>query len=213
MYTALQLQYLAVMGIPAWELRESSAPTVPMRASTSAARVVRPPFADWLTTQPLSAFTDGKTRAYTTGSTASPLLLLSDALPAAAAGGAPAQSFSEAGARLLDAMLKAIGQSRAGCSRGSLATQGLVGEYSVSQELAKSTCSVVLFFAQPAGNHGYNELAPLRDTVHALGRSEIPCVVTYHPDYLLLHPDCKREAWEDLKRVRTLLGPGSIRKL
>lgn len=34
----------------------------------------------------------------------------------------------------------------------------------------------------------------------------IPCVPTFHPAYLLRNPADKRKAWEDLKRVRELLG-------
>lgn len=34
----------------------------------------------------------------------------------------------------------------------------------------------------------------------------IPCVPTFHPAYLLRNPAEKRKAWEDLKRVRELLG-------
>lgn len=35
---------------------------------------------------------------------------------------------------------------------------------------------------------------------------DIPCVVTFHPAYLLRNPLDKRKAWEDLKTVMELLG-------
>lgn len=36
-------------------------------------------------------------------------------------------------------------------------------------------------------------------------RNGIPLVVTYHPAYLLRNPSAKKEVWEDMQRVMTLL--------
>ena len=33
----------------------------------------------------------------------------------------------------------------------------------------------------------------------------IPLMPTYHPAYLLRNPSCRREVWEDMKKVRSLL--------
>ena len=49
-------------------------------------------------------------------------------------------------------------------------------------------------------------LGRLRGTVHRLGERRWPLVVTYHPAYLLRTPTAKRETWEDVKRVKRLLG-------
>jgi uracil-DNA glycosylase len=49
-------------------------------------------------------------------------------------------------------------------------------------------------------------LGTLRGMVHPLGTSGIPVVVTYHPAYLLRSPAEKAKAWDDLKRVRGILG-------
>lgn len=50
-------------------------------------------------------------------------------------------------------------------------------------------------------------LMSLRDQNHQVkvGEVHIPLVVTYHPAYLLRKPADKRLAWQDLKRVATLL--------
>lgn len=50
-------------------------------------------------------------------------------------------------------------------------------------------------------------LQQLRQTVHEVQSAgkPLPVVVTYHPAYLLRRPVDKRLAWEDLKRLRTLI--------
>ena len=39
----------------------------------------------------------------------------------------------------------------------------------------------------------------------------IPCLPTFHPAYLLRNPADKRKAWEDLKKIRELLGMEPLR--
>jgi DNA polymerase len=45
----------------------------------------------------------------------------------------------------------------------------------------------------------------LRGTVHEVGPDRVPCVVTYHPAYLLRQPEEKAKAWQDLQLVARLL--------
>ncbi|HET9108047.1 MAG TPA: uracil-DNA glycosylase [Steroidobacteraceae bacterium] len=45
-------------------------------------------------------------------------------------------------------------------------------------------------------------LSRLRGRVHRFGELNTPLVVTYHPAYLLRNPADKRKAWEDLKFAR-----------
>ena len=52
-------------------------------------------------------------------------------------------------------------------------------------------------------------LGRLRNKIHAF--QEIQVVATYHPAYLLRNPSAKREAWEDLKKIRSLLNQHSER--
>ncbi len=48
-------------------------------------------------------------------------------------------------------------------------------------------------------------LARLRGRVHHFGQRNTPLVVTYHPAYLLRSPADKRKAWEDLKFARSVM--------
>ena len=52
-------------------------------------------------------------------------------------------------------------------------------------------------------------LARLRGARHAYGSPPVPVVVTYHPAYLLRTPRDKVKAWQDLKRLRSLIEPES----
>lgn len=45
-------------------------------------------------------------------------------------------------------------------------------------------------------------MAELRGQVHGYGEEQRPLVVTYHPDWLLRHPEHKPEAWQDLLLAR-----------
>jgi DNA polymerase len=47
-------------------------------------------------------------------------------------------------------------------------------------------------------------LSRLRGRVHRFGELNTPLVVTYHPAYLLRNPADKRKAWEDLKFARNV---------
>ena len=47
-------------------------------------------------------------------------------------------------------------------------------------------------------------LSRLRGRVHQFGELNTPLVVTYHPAYLLRTPSDKRKAWEDLKFARSV---------
>jgi DNA polymerase len=49
-------------------------------------------------------------------------------------------------------------------------------------------------------------LARLRTQPHAFHNTSIPVYVSYHPAYLLRSPGEKRKAWEDLKKVKMVLG-------
>lgn len=43
----------------------------------------------------------------------------------------------------------------------------------------------------------------MRSKVHTIGESNIPCIVSYYPSYLLLKPIDKRKAWNDLKLAKS----------
>lgn len=46
-------------------------------------------------------------------------------------------------------------------------------------------------------------LGTLREDIHAY--NDVPLIVTYHPAALLRNPQLKRQAWEDLKKIKTFL--------
>jgi len=113
--------------------------------------------------------------------------------------------------KLLDEMLRAVGQGRdrafianilkcrppnnrdpkpqesAAC-RGYLERQIELVQPQIVLAVGRIAAQLLLDSDAPVGR--------LRGTVHRLG--EIPLVVTYHPAYLLRSPSQKRKAWDDL---------------
>jgi DNA polymerase len=117
--------------------------------------------------------------------------------------------------KLLDEMLRAVGQGRnsvfianilkcrppnnrdpkpeesAQC-RGYLERQIQLVQPKIIVAVGRIAAQLLLDTDTPVGR--------LRGTVHHLG--EIPLVVTYHPAYLLRSPSQKRKSWEDLCMAR-----------
>lgn len=52
---------------------------------------------------------------------------------------------------------------------------------------------------------GSESLGRMRGRLHCYPGSDIPVLVTYHPAYLLRSPQQKGKAWEDLRRVASIL--------
>ena len=119
--------------------------------------------------------------------------------------------------QLLNAMLKAAGLSRdavyianilkcrppgnrdprpeeAGACRGYLERQIELVDPVVIVAVGRIATQNLLQTSAP--------LARLRGTVHSLGESGRPVIVTYHPAYLLRTPADKRKAWSDLLFAR-----------
>jgi len=119
--------------------------------------------------------------------------------------------------QLLNAMLKAAGLSResvyianilkcrppgnrdprpdeAGACRGYLERQIELVDPVVIVAVGRIAAQNLLQTSAP--------LARLRGTVHSLGESGRPVIVTYHPAYLLRTPADKRKAWSDLLFAR-----------
>ena len=211
------------MGIPAWESRErKSAVANPQATPLSASAAVPAPqlaatagsdtdsvadlesatdMANWLQRQYLQPLGRKTAPLYALGPSNSDLLVLSDCDQQQTVQPVE-QPFLGAAGKLLDAMLKAIGLSRTSCQLAALATNG--------QETLQAWCAqheprVILYFVRP------NSSQPARyepgDSASETTRTQtgIHCVVSYHPEHLLQHPELKRRAWEDLKAVRRLL--------
>jgi DNA polymerase len=49
-------------------------------------------------------------------------------------------------------------------------------------------------------------LGRLRGMLHYYGEAKIPLIVTFHPAYLLRSPQEKSKAYEDLLKVKKMLG-------
>ena len=78
----------------------------------------------------------------------------------------------------------------------------------VLQQFRPTNPRVVMAVGELAAQRllGLNEsMAHLRGKAHEW--EGLPVVPSHHPDYLLRNPQAKREAWEDLLRVRELLSP------
>ena len=169
--TARQRACLDAMGIDVWHRRQGGAdvaqPGVAAAASRHSLRCV-------LASSP--AF--------------SGLVLISDC---PASGADPAGFDGEAGA-LLDAMLNAIGLSRAEIE---IFVPAQVGEEGVSlDQLANSQRRCALVMRVPGTPDNVGDVA---------SSARLPLINSLHPVHLLSHPDDKRRAWEDLKRARERL--------
>jgi DNA polymerase len=121
--------------------------------------------------------------------------------------------------KLLDEMLRAVGQGRdevfianilkcrppnnrdpkpdesAQC-RGYLERQIELVQPKIILAVGRIAAQLLLETDQPVGR--------LRGTTHQLGKT--PLVVTYHPAYLLRSPSQKRKSWEDLCLARRVAG-------
>lgn len=126
--------------------------------------------------------------------------------------------------QLLDNMLKAIGHGRdtsvyitnvVKCrppgNRNPRDEEILACAPYLARQIALLAPAVILAMGRFAAHALLKTEAPLqklRESSHTLevGGRSLPVVVTYHPAYLLRRPVDKRLAWEDLKRLRDLLG-------
>ena len=77
------------------------------------------------------------------------------------------------------------------------------------RQIALVAPRAILAVGRVAAQHLLSSTLPLgrlRGTEQSWGDPPLPVVVTYHPAYLLRAPHDKGKAWQDLKRLRALLG-------
>lgn len=77
------------------------------------------------------------------------------------------------------------------------------------RQIALVAPRAILAVGRVAAQHLLSSTLPLgrlRGTEQFWGDPPLPVVVTYHPAYLLRVPRDKGKAWQDLKRLRALLG-------
>jgi uracil-DNA glycosylase len=122
--------------------------------------------------------------------------------------------------QLLDAMLRAIGLSRAENvyianilksrppgNRDPLPEEIAACLPYLRRQIAMVRPRLLLAVGRVAAQNllaTEESLSRLRGRVHRFGELNTPLVVTYHPAYLLRSPADKRKAWEDLKFARSV---------
>ncbi len=123
-------------------------------------------------------------------------------------------AFAGRAGLLLNNMLQAVGLKAEDASLASvIKCHASVNQETREEEL--STCAdyfarqvqllkptIVLAVGRVAAQHllaTEEQVGKLRGTVHRYPGSDIPLIVTYHPDYLLRRPSEKRKSWDDLK--------------
>jgi len=122
--------------------------------------------------------------------------------------------------QLLNAMLRAIGLERGDVyianvlkcrppgNRNPSLEEAAACEGFLRRQIALIAPALILSVGGIAARNLLGTDAPvgkLRSAVHEVGVHRVPCVVTYHPAYLLRQPDEKAKAWQDLQLVARLL--------
>jgi DNA polymerase len=120
--------------------------------------------------------------------------------------------------KLLDEMLRALGESRDSVfianilkcrppnNRDPHADEAAACRAYLDRQIELVSPSIVLAVGRVAAQNLLGSDAPvgrLRGRRHALG--DLPLVVTYHPAYLLRSPAQKRKAWSDLCLARDIV--------
>ncbi|GEM_PF-3950740 len=164
----------------------------------------------WLLTRPLASLGESAV----IGPPQAPLLLVEAPLPG---GQPPALCGGDAG-RLLARMLAAIGLSRRDVRNAVLAderaqTASSLAEYLAAQSGCAQPLAVLLLIELPAAasgaalEHLRGQLPPLPSaSASASPGSGSALLVSHHPAWLLRQPAAKRQAWDDLQRLRNMLG-------
>lgn len=122
--------------------------------------------------------------------------------------------------QLLNAMLRAIGLERGDVyianvlkcrppgNRNPSLEEAATCEGFLRRQIALIAPALILSVGGIAARNLLGTDTPvgkLRGAVHEVGVHRVPCVVTYHPAYLLRQPDEKAKAWQDLQLVARLL--------
>jgi DNA polymerase len=118
--------------------------------------------------------------------------------------------------QLLNAMLRAIGLERGDVyianvlkcrppgNRNPSLEEAAACEGFLRRQIALIAPKLILSVGGIAARNLLGTDAPvgkLRGTVHQCRAQPVPCVVTYHPAYLLRQPEEKAKAWQDLQLV------------
>ncbi len=226
---SLRSHYLEAMGITSWRSRTtggvgSSRPSIPARPE--AAREVEPGRAAAL--HELRAAVASCTQCdlhrartktvFGTGEVGARCMVIGEA--PGAEEDRQGEPFVGRAGRLLNAMLQAIGLSRAEVyianivkcrppkNRDPRPEEAACCARYLRRQIELVAPEVIVAAGRVAAQNLLGSTLPvgrLRGTRHGYGDRAVPVIVTYHPAYLLRSPQEKAKAWEDLKRVRAAL--------
>ncbi len=116
--------------------------------------------------------------------------------------------------KLLDEMLRAVGQDRSTAfianilkcrppnNRDPFADEASACRGYLERQIDMVNPRLILAVGRIAAQHLLCSDAPvgrMRGRVHSLNNRQVPVVVTYHPAYLLRSPSQKRKVWDDLR--------------
>lgn len=131
-----------------------------------------------------------------------------------------AQPFVGRAGQLLNAMLHSIGltrqqvyianvlKCRPPANRDPRPEEVIKCTPFLAQQIALLKPKIILAVGRHAAHYllgTTQSLAKLRNTRHTWGQQLIPLVVSYHPAYLLRNPVDKKQAFDDLQLVKTML--------
>ncbi len=222
MQEGVRQQYLMAMGIDVWVRRAIPVDIANESATQSQASVKPEPeskialtatvdreilqqnpteLTRWLSTQCLMPVRVGDVSVTTIGRPDAQLLVLSECT---VLDKVTHQPFSGRAAFLLQAMLRAIGESFESVLQAELDTFHSDAEMLVSL-LQNKTIKAVLLLVDLSPDESADSLSRFREQIYLDDNMKTRIFVSYHPDYLLAHPETKALAWEDLKHVRDYL--------
>lgn len=222
MQEASRQQYLKAMGVDVWVRRVlplgEEAIEVPESPSEEGPQAVIIPVEEpvenrvifaqnaseltqWLNTRCLMPVRVGAKQVTSIGSIDASLLVLSEC---AVKDQTTHQPFSGRAAFLLKAMLKAIGESFETVLQAELDTP-LGDATTLTSLLHERPIKAVLLLVDLPATQTASFLQNFREEIYHYGDAETRIFVSFHPDYLITHPETKALAWEDLKQVRDYL--------
>lgn len=155
----------------------------------------------WLKTQCLMPVRVGDVSVTTIGRADAKLLVLSQC---SVVDKVTHQPFSGRAAFLLQAMLRAIGESFETVLQAELDTPHSDAKTLCSVLQEKPIKAVLLLADLPLGEVA-ESLSLHREKIYHHDDAGPRIFVSFHPDYLLVHPETKALAWADLKLVRDYL--------
>lgn len=239
MYTARQLHYLQVLGIPAWRPKHTPAVGVPAgeantpgepaqvnpetavvtaaEAGPAAGKAVDGDTLPQTLTIPAVDSSAQEHRQPDPADWRERLVLAEPAspgtLPIVLMDSPELEQATRQGAeRMYQAMLQAIGLGPRTVQRLAIGGAAAADSTKAAPLLSAFLAALqqpVLLFVMPDSVGGSARLSSIRGQGELETPGGSPSIVTWHPAWLLSHPDLKRDTWQDLKQFRSLIETAS----